>query len=140
MTERQKQALLDYAHKMVGEKFKWGEVDCHTMAVDVIKSLTGADHSNKVLGCYNNAQEALAYSKYHGGFIRAILGRKPQRKRTGDETIGDLLLSKSPTGIEQIHVCLGGSVLACDEKKGVTIYPLNFYQSCHKYMVVCCNG
>ena len=137
MIEQRRQAIRDYAYKMVGKSFNWGVVDCHTLAVDVFYLITNIDKRALVYERYSNAKEALAYSALNGGFEKAVLGEHSQRKPNGGETIGDFLISISPDGNEQVHICIGGSVLTCDEKKGVRLHPLSAYKNCYNYMVVC---
>jgi len=137
--EKRRQAVKDYAYKVVGKSFSWGKCDCHTLAVDVYCLITGDDKRGLVYNHYSNAQEALAYSKRCGGFAKAILAERLQYKPNGGEEIGDFLISKAPDGNEQVHVCVGGSVLACSVSKGVRLHPLSAYKECYDYEVVCIN-
>jgi hypothetical protein len=97
----------------------------------MLKLITGVDLLHLVDGKYDSEETARKHASRSGTFVQNGQGILSKCINKSDAKIGDFLISNSGKEYEQIHINLGGSVLASSPEHGIRIYPMKLYRKFH---------
>lgn len=118
--------FLAYVQAHLGEPFRWGRTDCHTLALGWLDQLTAGHHGRLALGRYYDAASARAWARAAGRDIAKVI-----RDAGGCEvphhcaSAGDfLLVPDAGEPWHRTHLCAGAFMVSAWPGAGVQLAPM----------------
>lgn len=127
MRPNQVTRLYQWVRRMRGTPFAWGECDCHTLALDWLKLLSGQDCLAEVRGCYASEEEARAYAASRDiDLVDLLVGAGCQRVETTPRIVaGDFILVRSRSlPFMMVHIALIGQAFSVEPDGLCRVWPL----------------